>query len=465
MKARLFPKSMIGQVMLVLALGLLVGQAIAGVLLYRAAEQRRDAGVVNQIALRLVTAEERAQERRAMREAMGAAAPGVPARRFGRRGIERSPNPPILPGEERLPRFEAALGETLAEQGIFPRGIQIVARRAGDDPLITARPRWQQRLGREDWQDREVLVAGIDRADGAGWTIVRQPLPERPRGALATIIVQTLVIFAVLFTLLFLVLRRMTRPLAELTARVSDFSNRPAQAVPLKERGPEDIRRLIAAQNAMETRILALLDEKDVMLGAIGHDLKTPLAALRVRIESVPDEVQRDRMAETIEDITRTLDDILELARIGRPGEAMEVTDLRALVTSVIEEYEDLGEPIEAGELQRLALPLRPTMLRRAIRNLVDNALRYGKQARVSVLRKNGQAVIRIEDEGPGIPAGQIAAMLEPFQRGEVSRNRATGGAGLGLTLARAIVEQHGGTLVLANRPEGGLGAEIRLPL
>jgi len=220
----------------------------------------------------------------------------------------------------------------------------------------------------------------------------------------------------------------------------------------------------------MEQRIAALIDEKDVMLGAIGHDLKTPLAALRVRIESVEDDNERARMVASIKDITQTLNDILSLARVGRPDDVPERTDLAALVGSVVEEYEDMGDNVELLGAQKIALPLRATWLRRGVRNLIGNALRYGKQARVSVLKEGAEAVIRIEDDGPGIPEGSIAAMLEPFARGETSRNRETGGAGLGLTLARAIAEQHGGALRLANRSGAdgtvaGLVAEIRLPL
>jgi signal transduction histidine kinase len=115
-------------------------------------------------------------------------------------------------------------------------------------------------------------------------------------------------------------------------------------------------------------------------------------------------------------------------------------------------------------------MPLRATWLRRALRNLVENALRYGERARVSLAREGRQAVVRIEDDGPGIPEGEIAAMMEPFARGDASRNRGTGGSGLGLALARAIADQHGGTLALRNRlgPDGkvaGLLAELRLPI
>jgi len=169
-------------------------------------------------------------------------------------------------------------------------------------------------------------------------------------------------------------------------------------------------------------------------------------------------------MAATIEDITRTLDDILSLARVGRPTDPLETTDLTALVSSVVEEFEDMGEPVTFEPGQRIALPLRATWLRRALRNLIGNALRYGRKANVSLERQGSEAVIRVEDEGPGIPQTELARMVEPFARGEGSRNRATGGAGLGLAIARAIAEQHGGHLVLANRVQGGLRVELRLP-
>src|SRR3546814_485232 len=157
-------------------------------------------------------------------------------------------------------------------------------------------------------------------------------------------------------------------------------------------------------------------------------------------------------MAATIEDIVRTLDDSLSLARVGRPSDACERTELSALVAAVVEEYEDMGDPVELGESERIALELRPTWMRRALRNLIDNALRYGKRARVSLRREGNRAVVRIDDDGPGIPEGEIDAMMHPFSRGDPSRNSATGGTGLGLALARAIADQHGGALNLANR-------------
>ncbi len=220
----------------------------------------------------------------------------------------------------------------------------------------------------------------------------------------------------------------------------------------------------------MEGRISALLDEKDVMLGAIGHDLKTPLSALRVRIESVDDDVQRGRMAATIEDIVRSLDDILTLARAGHAREPQEMSELSALVASIVEEYEDREMPVTLESGHRIVLPLRATWVRRALRNLIDNGLRYGKEARVSLTTEGDYAVCRVDDDGPGIAEADLPRMLEPFTRGEPSRNTETGGAGLGLALAKTIAEQQGGRLSLANRhgPGGeiaGLSAALYLPL
>ena len=458
---RFFPKSLLGQVMLALVCGLLVGQAIAGVLLYRSAEQRRETSLAHAISFRILSADQRIErrDRHLQHQPRG--------KRYRSRflaGVERRTGPPAQSGDERLGDLEKTLEDVFADQGMEVSDLMVLRRKAGNDAFIDRRARLKLQADGHKWREHNIIIAGIQQVSGGQWKVVRIPEPRPPRSVIGGIILQTLVIFAVLVTLLYLLLRRITRPLAQLTTRLDDFARNPALAEPIPESGPDDIRHLIAAHNGMEARIATLIDEKDVMLGAIGHDLKTPLAALRVRVETVTDPDQRARMAESIEDITRTLDDILNLARVGRSNDPMERTDLAALAAAVVEEYEDMGMPVDLRGMQRLALPMRATWLRRAIRNLIDNALRYGKQARVEVLGEGPSAIVRIDDDGPGIPESEIAAMLEPFARGETSRNRATGGAGLGLTLARAIAEQHGGSLVLSNREQGGLRAEIRLP-
>ena len=441
---RFLPKSLLGQMLLSVALALLVAQAISAVLQYRAAEQRREFGALNGLAFQLV-AEPRFE--------------GEP--RWRRLRVERTAANPLLPGETRDTDREEVLRQILVDQGIEPAQLVVITRPISEDAYVMGRLQERPDLRRRsEWAAGNMILAGLQRQGSSEWTVARVPVAMGGPQQLGALITQTLLLYIVLVGGLALLLRRITRPIAALTRRVEHFAATRELEGQLEPAGPDDTRRLIAAHNAMEERIAALLNEKDVMLGAIGHDLKTPLAALRVRIESVEDPVERDRMARSIEDISGTLDDILSLARVV----------LGALVSSVVEEYEDMGEPVELADTERVPLRLRATWLRRALRNLIGNALRYGERARVSLAREDKQAVVRIEDDGPGIPDGEIAAMMEPFARGDSSRNRETGGAGLGLTLARAIAEQHGGTLSLANRhgPGGkvaGLVAELRLPL
>jgi signal transduction histidine kinase len=194
------------------------------------------------------------------------------------------------------------------------------------------------------------------------------------------------------------------------------------------------------------------------MLGAIGHDLKTPLAALRVRIESVDDDNERDKMAATIDEMVTILDDILTLARLGKSGEALQSVDIGALVESIIEEFP--AASLDSPE-SRIIGSIRPVLLRRALRNLIGNAIMYGKAARVSIAVTHGRISILIEDDGPGIDPDLTESMFEPFTRAEKSRSRSTGGSGLGLTISRAIARAHGGDVVLENRSDGGLKATL----
>ena len=462
---RFLPRSLLGQMLLSVALALLVAQTISAVLLYRAGEQRREMWALNGLAFQLVS-EPRFDFRRS-----DGTGHGRSRETWQRFRVEHTDSLPLRPSEARDSKRETLIRGILAEQGVDTAQIVVTTRKVVDDPYVVgrlqARGQWRKR---PEWAQGKFIVAGLLRPGERTWTVARWPLAAGEPRQLGSLILQTLLLYVVLVGGLAWLLRRITRPIAALTKRVEHFAATREIDGQLEPSGPDDTRRLIAAHNAMEARIAALLNEKDVMLGAIGHDLKTPLTALRVRIESVEDPAERAKMAASIEDITRSLDDILSLARVGRPSDPLERTELSALLASVAEEYEDMGEPVTLGATERIALPLRATWLRRALRNLIENAVRYGGAARVSLEREGQFAVVRVEDYGPGIPAGEIAAMMEPFARGDASRNRGTGGAGLGLTLARAIAEQHGGAIALSNRTgadgkSAGLLAELRLPL
>ena len=257
-----------------------------------------------------------------------------------------------------------------------------------------------------------------------------------------------------------------TEPLAALTRRLERFADTREIDGQIEPSGPEDTRRLIAAHNAMEARIAALLDEKDVMLGAIGHDLKTPLAALRVRIESVPDAAERERMADTIEDIARTLDDILSLARVGRPTDPLEATDLAALVAAVVEEFEDMDEPVTLAASERIALPVRATWLRRALRNLIANALRYTHEGGVVIgaRRQGGRIAFQVSDSGEGIAEADRNRIFDEFvQIGNQERDRRKG-LGLGLAISARTAALLGTRIALDSIPGKGSRFAFELP-
>lgn len=475
-----WPRSLQGQMLLAIALALMVAQGISSGLMWRVQHERHMAGMVNSLAFRLLgpphSQGPAGLRRMELRDADG------DRDRFRRPPPDdgfRLPRPlrlrlerdfAVLAHDHRRADAEKALHEVLEAQGISAPEVVVLERAPFRDRIIGhwfAESR-RHLAGSSNSDSRRLIVAALRQPDGS-WLTARVLVPSDERRILGSILLQTLFTYVVLVGAAALILRRIARPLKALTLRVESFAQERSLDGQVLPEGPEDIQGLIEAHNAMERRIVSLLDEKDVMLGAIGHDLKTPLAALRVRIEAVEDDAERRRMAATIEDINRSLDDILSLARVGRPSDPLEVTELSALVADVVDEYEDMGEDVVLGVTERIVLPLRSTWLRRALRNLVSNALRYGSRARVSLHRDGRQAVLVIEDDGPGIPEAEIGRMMEPFTRLEASRNSSTGGTGLGLALARAIAEQHGGSLRLVNRMEdgrlAGLVATLRLPL
>ena len=484
---RLLPKSLLGQMLLAVAAALLIAQTISAVLLWRAGENRREQVALNAAAFRIVSDADRAEPR--LRNDQNAERARRTARQAGRRGetrgdrrrrmlndnrpgrlpralrLERSHESPLKSGEQRETDWEAELTNILEREGVAINEAIVFERLARADDFVRARPRLLRRVSQDETRNTRLIVAAIRKDGDTDWTIARVVKPAPQRGAVGTMLLQTLLIYLFLVALHFLLLRRITRPLKALTTKTETFGQIATEVQKMEPEGPDDIRQLIEAHNRMESRIAALLDEKDVMLGAIGHDLKTPLAALRVRIESVENARERAKMVTSIEDITRSLDDILALARIGRASAPPEKAELSALISSVVQEFEDMGKPVTSGDLPRTTLAIHVTWLRRALRNLIGNGLRYAGATEVSMLNDGTHITLRVDDEGPGIPQEKITDMLEPFTRGEASRNRATGGAGLGLTLARAIAEQHDGTLRLRNRESGGLRAEIILPV
>ncbi|WP_428927762.1 ATP-binding protein [Marinibacterium sp. SX1] len=257
-----------------------------------------------------------------------------------------------------------------------------------------------------------------------------------------------------------LFLRRLTRPLTGL-ARATRAAGHGDRGVRLPETGPRELRDTAAAFNDMQDRISRFDAERMRTIAALGHDLRTPITSLRIRAELL-DEDEAGPMIRTLDEMTVMADGLISYAKGAGDGEAVSPVDLAALLARLVE---DRGATWAGpGAPGPLTLRGRPVALGRAFGNLVDNALRYGGAARITLDRQGDNARVRIEDDGPGIPPDRLDAMFEPFVRGEDSRSLDTGGAGLGLSIARNIILAHGGRITLANGERGGLCATVLLP-
>jgi signal transduction histidine kinase len=237
-----------------------------------------------------------------------------------------------------------------------------------------------------------------------------------------------------------------------------------APLVRLPETGPREVRELAIAFNGMQARIAELVERRTQALAAVSHDLRTPMTRLRFRMEDVTDPALRCAMAGDIAEMEQMVDATLSYLRGEASDEPVRPLDLVALVETIVDDAQDRGLSADLSAPSRLVVTGRLVSLKRMVSNLVENALAYGGSAHVTVTEAPADVVLTVRDHGPGIPEDQLAAVLEPFVRLEASRSRATGGVGLGLSIARTVAEAHSGTLTLANAPDGGLIAEVRLP-
>ena len=256
-------------------------------------------------------------------------------------------------------------------------------------------------------------------------------------------------------------IRKTLDPLRDLTRATEQIGL--GREVILPEAGTNDVRNLIRAFNVMQTRIHRLIDERTETLAAVGHDMRTPLARLQLRLETVPDGETREAMDGDLEEMGQMIESLLDFLGGEKDPEPAVRTDLAVTVATIVDSFQDHGHDVEYAGPDHLELAVRALSLRRAVRNLIENALHYGKRARVSLERKGNEVLIRVDDDGPGIPRDQLDAVLKPFARLDTARQRNTSGLGLGLAIVQKAVDAEGGKLTLANRPEGGLRAEICL--
>ena len=299
--------------------------------------------------------------------------------------------------------------------------------------------------------------------DQVHWYALRWTLPADTRGLPDRVLWDMGLRLAVLLILLLVAVRWVTRPLSVL-AQAADRLGRNLDEPPISEQGPVEVRKAAQAFNQMQARLRDLLRQKAQMLAAVSHDLKTPITRLRLRAELLDNAELRNKIGRDLDEMESMVTATLDLMRGSGAVEPLQRTDLLALVESLQSDYEDMGCDI-AVEADRIApVELRPQAIRRCLANLIDNGLKYGERVHIRVLDAPDRVQVDVEDEGPGIALDELERVFEPFYRIEASRNRETGGSGLGLSIARAIATEHAGQLALSNLPQRGLRARLTLP-
>ena len=247
-----------------------------------------------------------------------------------------------------------------------------------------------------------------------------------------------------------------------LLADAADRLSRNIDEPPLAEKGAQELRSATRAFNRMQDRLKRHVNSRALAFAAMSHDIRTPLTRMRLRLETLGPEA-KERIGEDLDEIESIARSVLEISRGLSAEEPICAVDLDAMVRRLVADYAAMGSILSVSG-RAGAIPARPAALKRAIGNLVDNALKYGRDVGIQLSESRTHATLAVCDRGPGIPTADLAKVTTPFYRVESSRNRDTGGAGLGLAITKDLVEGQGGELTLANRPDGGLAATIRLP-
>jgi two-component system, OmpR family, osmolarity sensor histidine kinase EnvZ len=365
---------------------------------------------------------------------------------------------------------EAPPGGVGASRAVMSRTIRAVMTRYDhafanrDIHVDVRRKRLLERLASQSRQEAWAPTRLYVRLHDGSWALIepaRSAFFDRllTRGVAVISIAGIFVVFA-----LWLALRQTARPVAMLAANARDFADR-LDAPDMPEIGPKDLQGLARAFNQMKARIRVLVTDRTRILAAVAHDLRTYLTRLRLRAEFISDPDQRTRAERDIDEMADLIEDTLAFARNDAHGASVRC-DVGTELAAFVEARTEMGEPVHLVReaVGVVEIMLAPLSFRRVLANLTDNAIRYGGSAEIHVDATAQDVVIAVADDGPGIPADALNRVTAPFERLEPSRGRRDGGSGLGLAIVKSIVEGAGGVLSLANRPEGGLRVELRLP-
>ncbi|BAN55266.1 MULTISPECIES: sensor histidine kinase [Pseudomonas] len=368
-----------------------------------------------------------------------------------------------LPAAERaawLPRLERRTYRYRLDQGLAgeamassdpPMAAASIVKAIGSDYRLT----FQEIPG-----PNAHFQAHLNLADGAPLTIDVTPAPVPVARWLPVVL---LIQLAVLMLCTWLAVHLAIGPLTRLAQAVDNLD--PDQpGVQLDESGPREVRYAAVAFNALQARIAAHLKERMQLLAAISHDLQTPITRMKLRVEVMDEGVEKDKFGSDLDEMEHLVREGVAYARsMDSSTEATCRVNLDAFLDSLVFDYQDSGAQVERHGSSGALLETRPHALRRVLVNLVDNALKFAGAAELQVSREGSTTIIRVLDNGPGIPGDELDEVLKPFYRVEGSRNRSTGGTGLGLAIAHQLIQAMGGRLTLSNREQGGLCAQIEL--
>jgi signal transduction histidine kinase len=307
------------------------------------------------------------------------------------------------------------------------------------------------------------FLTGSLRLDDGSWLNFAAPIASFPPFWATSYFLVLLASTTLVLAVSVWAVRRALQPL-QMFAEAADRLGRDVDAPPLPDEGPLEVRKAALAFNGMQQRLRAFVRDRTQMLAAISHDLRTPLTRLRLRAELIEDEDEQGKIIADLDEMRAMIDATLSFARDDSAVEQAATLDLAVLLQTVCEAVADAGGEATYDGPTHAAYAGRPTALRRAFANLVENAISYGKRARVVLAVGRAEHIVTIDDDGPGIPESEHERVFEPFYRLEGSRSRESGGTGLGLAVVRATIAAHGGSVSLVNRPEGGLRACVILP-
>ena len=471
---RLAPRSLAGQLTLLLLLALAAAQGVAVALFaWERMEALRDAHRDDAV-LRTAT----------VARLLGETPPGL------HQAV-------IVAASTELARFsltgEPVVGETSAGERAVAIADDLSAALGVRPERVRVAPLWTHFLDDHDWDDHhdhdddddddhdedhnhdrghdddgpghrepDWFTASVALADGRWLNVAVGPPPGAPAWGPAFVAVFLLSALGIAAVAVFMG-RRMARPMRGLAHAAGRLGC--GEAVEdLPEAGTVETRETVRAFNLMRARLDRYVSDRTAMLAAVSHDLRTPITSLRLHAEFVADLETKAKILAALDEMQRMTEDALAFIREDMQREETRTVDLHALLDSVAADLGELGRDIAVADSERVLVACRALALRRALRNLLENAAAYGGRAAARIERDDREIRVLVEDEGPGIPEAELERVFEPFVRLEASRSRDTGGSGLGLAIARSIVRSHGGDIRLENRAGGGLRATVTLP-